>query len=348
MLITDKGLLVFINSNCFTQEKSSIKYNSSSKQFVLTSIYLNADCWQENYNKIREFRKNLKKKYGLHIKEKIHTKHLVRDKGMYRSYGWNNDQRKQLLIDITKLISSLDIRVINVIIDKERIKNTDYPVLKNALLYNIQRIENDSAGKWHYLIITDEGRLAPMRKTAGEIRAFNPFQSHYGGYQNSPIKGLIEDIMAKESTESYFIQICDFSSRLLLVNFSGVHNPYTKVEYFTKYCSVIVELILKYADGIYDEIVFSMNSEVSQKLEEVFNNYEFKSKVLFGFFGHDDFVNLLCRADRVITNPGITATLELLSNDCAFAYLFGSNYSQCLMTHNYKVKNGLNNVFTLL
>ena len=63
----------------------------SSKQFVLTSIYLNADCWQENYNKIREFRKNLKKKYGLHIKEEIHTKHLVRDKGMYRSYGWNND-----------------------------------------------------------------------------------------------------------------------------------------------------------------------------------------------------------------------------------------------------------------
>ena len=33
----------------------------SGKQFVLTSIYLNADCWQENYNKIREFRKNLKK-----------------------------------------------------------------------------------------------------------------------------------------------------------------------------------------------------------------------------------------------------------------------------------------------
>lgn len=184
----------------------------SSKQFVLTSIYLNADCWQENYNKIREFRKNLKKKYGLHIKEEIHTKHLVRDKGMYRSYGWNNDQRKQLLIDITKLISSLDIRVINVIIDKERIKNTDYPVLKNALTYNIQRIENDSAGKWHYLIITDEGRLAPMRKTAREIRAFNPIQSHFGGYQNSPIKGLIEDIMAKESTESYFIQICDFVS----------------------------------------------------------------------------------------------------------------------------------------
>ena len=154
----------------------------------------------------------MKEKYGLHVTEEIHTKHLVRDKGLYRKYGWNDEQRRQLLIDLTKHISSLEIKAINVIIDKDKIKVADYQVLKNALTYNIQRIENDSAGKWNYLIITDEGRLAPMRKTAREIRAYNPIQSHYGGYQNVPIKGLVEDIMSKESTESYFIQICDFIS----------------------------------------------------------------------------------------------------------------------------------------
>lgn len=184
----------------------------SSKQFVLTSAYLDINLWQDTFNSIREFRKELKQKYGLHVTEEIHTKHLVRDKGMYRPYGWTDAQRRQLLIDLTKHISGLDIKVINVIIDKEKITTPDYQVLKNALTYNIQRIENDSAGKWRYLIITDEGRLAPMRKTAREIRMYNPIQSHYGGYQNVPIKGLIEDIMAKESTESYFIQICDFIS----------------------------------------------------------------------------------------------------------------------------------------
>ncbi len=184
----------------------------SSKQFVLTSVYLNVNLWQDTFNAIREFRRELKGKYGLHITEEIHTKHLVRDKGMYRSYGWSDEQRQQLLIDITKHISGLEIKAINVIIDKEKIKTTDYQVLKTALTYNIQRIDNDSAGKWHYLIITDEGRLAPMRKTAREIRAYNPIQSHYGGYKNVPIKGLVEDIMSKESTESYFIQICDFIS----------------------------------------------------------------------------------------------------------------------------------------
>lgn len=135
--------------------------------------------------------------------------------------------------------------------------------------------------------------------------------------------------------------------KLLLVNFSGVHNPFTKKTFYIKYCRTIAQLILKYADGIYDEIVFTMNSEVSKNLEEIFADFEFKSKVSFGFFGHDDFMILLCRADRVITNPGITTTLELLNNNCAFAYLFGSNYSQCLMAHNYKTQNGMNNVFTL-
>ena len=60
----------------------------SSKHFVLSSVYLAVDSWQDNFNRIREFRKELKEKYGLHIKEEIHTKHLVRDKGMYRSYNW--------------------------------------------------------------------------------------------------------------------------------------------------------------------------------------------------------------------------------------------------------------------
>lgn len=184
----------------------------SSKQFVLTSVYLDINLWQNTFNAIRAFRRELKEKYGLHITDEIHTKHLVRDKGMYRQYGWSDEQRRQLLIDLTKHISCLEIKAINVLIDKEKIKTTDYQVLKNALTYNIQRIENDSAGKWHYLIITDEGRLAPMRKTAREIRSYNPIQSHYGGFQNIPIKNLVEDIMAKESIESYFIQICDFIS----------------------------------------------------------------------------------------------------------------------------------------
>lgn len=184
----------------------------SSNQFVLTGIYMNVDDWNTNYEMIRKCRKRLKDKYGFHMSQEIHTKHLVRDKGMYRDYNWSDEDRRNIIISFTRCIASLNIKIVNVIIDKTELKSEDYPVLKNALTYSIQRIENDSEKKWHYILITDDGRLGPMRKIAREIRCFNPIRSNYGGYRNTPIVGLVEDIMAKESSESYFIQACDFVS----------------------------------------------------------------------------------------------------------------------------------------
>lgn len=185
---------------------------SSSDSFILTSMNMPAESWQSNYNMIKSFRKDLKAKYGFHISQEMHTKHFLTDKNPYRSYKWSNEQKINILKEYTVLIASLDVSIVNVIIDKTAIKSKDYHVLQNALTYNIQRIENDSHGDWNYLFITDKGRIAPMRKTARAIRAYNPIHSNFGGYINRPIKSLIEDILEKDSSESYFIQICDFVS----------------------------------------------------------------------------------------------------------------------------------------
>ena len=185
---------------------------SSSEDFILTGIYMPASSWQENYCKIQELRRSLKDKYGFHIKEEMHTKHFLSDKDPYRKYGWRNEQKREILVEFIRTISNLDIQIVNVIIDKSKIKNSDYPVLQNALTYNIQRVENDSQGNWNYLIITDKGRVGMMRKTSRAIRVFNPIQSVFGTTTNKPIKYLIEDILEKDSKESYFIQICDFVS----------------------------------------------------------------------------------------------------------------------------------------
>lgn len=186
---------------------------SSSDFFVLTSLYMSAEKWQENFDKIRNCRKALREEFGFHISEELHTKNLLTDKEPYRKYGWTPEQRQGIIIAITKCISDLDAKIINVIIDKTKFKDQNYRVLENALKYNIQRIENDSNGEWNYIIITDKGRLPPMRNTARAIRAYNPIQSKYTySYSNHPIKSLIEDILEKDSQESYFIQVCDFVS----------------------------------------------------------------------------------------------------------------------------------------
>ena len=186
---------------------------ASSTHFVLTSIYMPASKWQENYNKVKALRKTLRDKYGFHVSEEMHTKHFLTDKNPYRTYGWSKEVKQEILKAFTLTLAEMELQIINVVIDKNHIKNDEYPVLENALTYNIQRIENDSAGEWNYLIITDQGRIAPMRKTARAIRAFNPIQSKYSyGFSNQPIANLLEDILEKDSSESYFIQLADFIS----------------------------------------------------------------------------------------------------------------------------------------
>ena len=187
---------------------------TSSDFFVLTSVYMPASSWQSNFNKIKAMRKILKDRYGLHVNEEIHTKNFLTDKNPYRKYPWSKDEKQEILKAITLTISDLDLSIINVIIDKTNVtKKESYHVLENALKYNIQRIDNDSKGKWNYIIITDKGRIASMRKTARKIRAYNPIQSKYSfAFKNQPIAGLIEDILEKDSKESHFIQMADFIS----------------------------------------------------------------------------------------------------------------------------------------
>ena len=187
--------------------------NSPTELFVLTSLSIPSYKWQDCFDTIKTFRKRLKEQYGFYTTQEMHTKNFVQNKNPYRDYGWNDDIRRDILRQYAIMIASLDVSVINVIIDKSKIERSDYNVLENALKYNIQRIENDSAGDWNYLIITDSGRIAPMKKTARKIRAYNPIESMYDySKSNHPIKYMVEDIFEKDSKESYFVQLCDFIS----------------------------------------------------------------------------------------------------------------------------------------
>lgn len=186
---------------------------TSSDHFILTSLYMPAESWQQNFNLVRSLRKELRDKYGFHVMEEMHTKHFLTDKNPYRNYRWSKEIKREIIKAFTLTIAEMDLKIVNVIIDKRKFKDGNYRILENALKYNIQRIENDSEGIWNYLIITDEGRIAPMRKTARAIRSYNPIQSKYSyGFMNQPITNMIEDILEKNSSESYFIQICDFVS----------------------------------------------------------------------------------------------------------------------------------------
>lgn len=191
----------------------------SSNLFVLTAVYLHVRDWHSTYNQIRDFRKQLVLDYRFPFSEELHTNALLTNKNPYRDCGWSGDDRKAILNSFCRLVASLNLKIVNVAINKMVIKKQDYDVLDTAFTYSIQRIENDlAADDNRFLIITDEGRVGKMRKTARRIQRFNPIPSKFNmnRYQKE-IEHLIEDPLPKNSKESYFIQVADMVSYIVML-----------------------------------------------------------------------------------------------------------------------------------
>ena len=186
---------------------------SDSKTFILTCIYMPSKSWQANFDVMKNMKKGLKDEFGFKFTQEMHTKNFLRDKDPYRSYNWSIEQKRKILLKYLNAICSLNIQIINVIIDKEKLIKKDLDVLEKALTFSVQRIENTSSGEWNYIIFADEGRIDHMVTTARAIRRHNTIQSHFAnGYYDAPIANMIENVLKKESSTSYFIQVSDFIS----------------------------------------------------------------------------------------------------------------------------------------
>lgn len=185
--------------------------NKSSDLFILTSIYFHHSSWKDNYRQLFEIRKQLHKDYGLPIKQEFHTNEFITDKFPYHG-KYDINARRNIVFDFFKYSNLLDFKTISVIIDKNNIKRPNYDVLKNALTYNVQRIENDLNinPDNKFMIITDEGRVSKMRSTTREIQKLNfiPSMFNYDSYRKE-IQKLIEDPLPKNSKDSYLIQLAD-------------------------------------------------------------------------------------------------------------------------------------------
>lgn len=189
----------------------------SSQFFVLSAVYVHYLNWKDCLEAIRDFRRGLKESFGLPVRMEMHTKHFLLNKNPYRELGIEDSHRKHIVGLFCDLIGNLDVRIINVVIVKPRIRKPDYDVLDTALTYSIQRVENDlnpaANPEAKFMIITDPGRVGKMRKTSRRIQRINFIPSKFSPSRyRREIQSLIEDPLPKDSKESYFIQMADVVS----------------------------------------------------------------------------------------------------------------------------------------
>lgn len=199
----------------------------SSDFFVLSSLYFHYSKWQELFKDVREFRRNLRSTFGLPINLEMHTRDFLLNKDPYRILKIQDQDRIKIIDHYCELIGNLDLKVINVVIVKPRIRKGNYDVLDTALKYSIQRIENDLAtdetSQEKFMIISDPGRIGKMRKTTRRIQRINFIPSKFSkSSYRKEIASLIEDPLEKDSKESYFIQFADVVSLIIYLHATTV------------------------------------------------------------------------------------------------------------------------------
>ncbi len=199
---------------------------TSSPFFVLTALYLDHQKWQETFGLIADFRRRMKTAFGLPVRVEMHAKGFLLNKNPYRTLQIPDARRLSVVEHFCDLIGSLDVRIINVVIVKARIRNQNYDVLDTALTYSVQRIENDlrsvQGPNEKFLMITDSGRVGKMRKTTRRLQRFNPIPSKFaGGTYRQEIATMIEDPLPKDSKESYFIQLADLVACIVYLHAIG-------------------------------------------------------------------------------------------------------------------------------
>lgn len=189
----------------------------SSDIFVLASLSMLDTDWKFNFEQVLQFRRVISQEYNFPVKEEFHTREFIQDKNPYHG-KYAPEVRRELLFKYAQMLANLRLQCIIVVIDKTRIKNQDYDVLEKAFTYNIQRIENslqaiaakEQRRAQHFMVITDEGRVGKMAKIARKIQRINYIPSKFeSASTRQEIKLMLEDPLAKNSAESYFIQAAD-------------------------------------------------------------------------------------------------------------------------------------------
>lgn len=192
----------------------------SSPLFVFSAAYFHQSNWRANFNVLKDFRKQVRKKYGLKIKDEIHTKDFLMNAPRYRNLNIDPNNRVSMISEYCDAIAKMNLSIVNVVINKTVIRNKNYPVLDKALTYSVQRIDNDIDDKTEsFVIITDKGRIAKMRKITRRVQLHNPIVSKFDRdvVVQYPLQRLLEDPLPKDSKDSYFIQVSDLVSYIVYI-----------------------------------------------------------------------------------------------------------------------------------
>ncbi len=119
--------------------------NSPSSFYILSGIVVHELEWHNTLEKIIDFRRCLRKDFGLKLREEIHAMNFIHNPGATARIP--KYRRLRILREVLDFEASLSsISILNVVVDKSG-KSAAYDVFENAWKVLLQRLHNTAENR---------------------------------------------------------------------------------------------------------------------------------------------------------------------------------------------------------
>jgi len=192
-------------------DESGDRGANGSISYSLGCLLLPAAAWPTVFDDVIDYRRFLRAAFKIPIRAEIKANHLIRGAGAFR--GLNETSRHAIYRQSLRLMPKLGFEAFAIVIRKLELAAVDpsRDPREIAWEYLFQRLERYSTkGKTPLLLIHDEGEAPVIRKLARKARRAGTAGSRIGtGMLRVPARQVIEDPVAKQSHQSFFLQFAD-------------------------------------------------------------------------------------------------------------------------------------------
>jgi hypothetical protein len=220
---------------------------------LFSALSIPASEWRSCFERIREYRRALKRTDQILVQAEFHAWKFVSGRGRLGPAIVTKGRRCAIFKETLAFTATLP---------GLRCFNAFFPVGQEFVAFErlLNRINrNMQASSSHALLICDEGKEAAYTRLTRRMAVFNMIPSQYGRWEggeaakNIPIDRILEDPVFKPSRRSYFVQLADFAAYALLRRERQLpsKNRYGLHEAFNLLRPVLVTQATKYdPDGI--------------------------------------------------------------------------------------------------
>ncbi|MBF0479971.1 MAG: DUF3800 domain-containing protein [Candidatus Omnitrophica bacterium] len=203
--------------------------DTPTEYYILSGFVVHELRWHQILDSIIQFRKVIKTRYGLKLREEIHSANFIHRPGELSRIP--KSLRLRLLRDVLDFEATLpDVNVLSVVVKKQG-KPAGTDVVDMAWTTLIQRFHNTISSRNFSgpknpddlgIIIADQTDEKKLMRILRRMRRYNPVPSRIQAEsRNILIDTIVEDVVHRNSAHSYFIQLTDVNAYFVMQKYKA-------------------------------------------------------------------------------------------------------------------------------